>query len=199
MSDVFRLISKQYSNFGTERVRAFSVREGGVGNRLPHKLIFGGLIDELREARSLAFRSGCDSSFFVLTGVVLKSIELSWDLDVGDRLGLERVIAQVRAAVLGALYFAENLLDENYQPHGSGEEGKNEQVEVLVRTLVKIRDSITPENLNLDGQTLLLVDITVRPENSEKVLDAVRQVLASLSSHPSMQGISVESSESTLL
>jgi len=200
MADVFRFISKRYSNFGTERVRAFSVREDGVGNRLPHEVNFSELHDQLCEAGDeyQNHKKGSDTTFLVLVGEVLKGLD-SASRENLTRLDLERRVTKVRAAILAALAFADALFDGNYRPRGSSEEGKDEQAETLVLTLKNTLDAITPENLNLDGQTLLLVDITVRPENSEKVLDAVRQVLASLSSHPSMEGIRVDTDGSDLL
>jgi hypothetical protein len=102
--------------------------------------------------------------------------------------GLERKIVRVHAAVVGALAVANTLFDDNYR-----------EFETLVLTLKKILDAITPENVTLDGQTLLLVDITVRPENSDRVFRAVHEVLLNLPNHPSMEGISVVLSNSRLL
>ena len=194
MSAVFGVIEDAYWRFGTERVWAFSVQEDGVGNRLPHEVNFSELHDHLCEARDeyQNHKKGSDTTFLVLVGEVLKSLDSCINSEFYDLQRLEPLITKVRAAILAALAFADALFDGNYRPRGSSKEGKDEQAETLVLTLKNTLDAITPENLNLDGQMLLLVDITVRPENSEKVRAAVVQVLASLSSHPSMEGIRVD-------
>lgn len=177
-------------DFGAENLSAVTVGQVGVEPRLPLGETVRSLADELESLLQGGDLEFLDMGCLLEKAVdgVVKLLRMIQESEPNTSHGMEDWLLQTTAAIGGALAIISVQFDEKYHDLTQSTSGSAESLVVLLK---KIQSALSPTSLDLSGQTLILLKVAVRPEDSDEVIGAIRDAISSVTNRASEKGIAL--------